>query len=117
MAYYINLTDEFPVRYDTGKFLEFNQDVYDLLNSHFSNNIAALPFEGFYIIQGTEARPDLISFEIYGETMYWWILLIYNNIVNFEDLIEGYRVDYPSITDIEELYFTLNSLQREAETS
>lgn len=52
----------------------------------------------FTITPQTAARPDLISFSIYGTSMYDWIVLQYNNIVDIqEELVVGKTVRAPSL--------------------
>lgn len=53
-----------------------------------------------YIVdKTTEARPDLISYKIYGKAMYYWIVLQYNNIVDLEEeLTPGREIRLPTFT-------------------
>lgn len=52
----------------------------------------------FRIDPHTAGRPDLISFSIYGTSMYDWILLQYNNIVDIqEELVVGKEIRAPSM--------------------
>jgi hypothetical protein len=48
-------------------------------------------------------RPDLLSFNIYGTTSYWWILSKYNDIINpIYELQAGLIIKVPHEKDIQE---------------
>ncbi len=52
----------------------------------------------FEIDPRTAGRPDLISFSIYGTSMYDWIVLQYNNVVDIqEELVIGKTIRAPSL--------------------
>ncbi len=108
--YYINLDLDSDARYDMAKFMEYN-GCFDILNSYFIKEVRKLPLFGEYVIQNEEMRPDLISYRIYGNTQYWWILLIYNKLTNHEELVNGVVLKYPSLEDLEDLYFKLKTLE------
>jgi len=110
--FYINLGYDSPVRYDEAKFMEYDTDVYDSLTSYFLDVLRKLPVHGEYVVVDEEGRPDLLSHRIYGSTQYWWILLVYNNLVSPFDVQSGMTIRYPSIDDLEALFFKLAALQR-----
>lgn len=109
--FYINTTKETESRYDMSLFMEFS-DVYDILTSYFMDKVIELPVYGERVVQGEEGKPDLLSYKIYGSTRYWWILMVYNAILDNSDIINGLIVKYPSLDDIEDLYFKLKSFER-----
>ena len=98
-------------RFDMAKFLEFTDDL-DPLNSFMILNINRLPEHGSMIVSNQELRPDLLSYKIYGDTQYWWLLLKYNNILNINDLYKGRKISYPSLNDIEYLYERASILKK-----
>lgn len=114
--YFINLEllneKYFKDRYDLQKFVEMKENVYDYLDSYFINKIEKLPVFGTTYVQIEENRPDLLSYRIYGTVKYWYILLIYNGMISPLELTEGQNINYPSINDLEEIYFSLNALQK-----
>lgn len=119
--FYIDPSKNLPTRYDIAKFLEYvtpppvsEGPVFDVLASYFWNKIPDLPLGGNYLVVGEANRPDLISYRIYGDTQYYWIIMIYNGISFNEDIIMGLQLSYPSLKDLEDLYFKLNSLQTNA---
>lgn len=107
----LNIKD-FKERFDLQKFVGFTENVYDYLDSYFIEKVVKLPVYGTTFVQIEENRPDLISYRIYGSTQFWYILMIYNGMISPFDLVEGQIINYPRIEDMEELYFSLNALQR-----
>jgi len=103
---------ETEARYDIAKFCDFQEDVLDDLTSYFILKLPSLPEGGTYLVSGEEHRPDLLSYNIYKNTQYWWPLLIYNGIRSTEDLIAGTTIRFPSIDSLEALYFQLVALSR-----
>jgi hypothetical protein len=95
-------------RYALSKFLEFS-DNFDPITSDFLQSLSALDLGGLYTIRGEDARPDVISDEIYGSTQYWWIIMFYNGVTRGDYLVNGMELKYPKIGDLEDLYFTLKS--------
>jgi len=117
--FYINTVDDLPDRYDIAKFLEYvtpdsGGSLFDVLGSYFWANVIFLPISGTYTVLSEANRPDLISYRIYGDTQYYWIIMIYNGIANNEDIQLGTKIYYPSLQDLDNLYFKLNSLQTKA---
>lgn len=114
--FYINLPllnkKNFKDRFDFQKFVNMTEDVYDILESYFALKVKALPEYGRTTIQGEESRPDLLSYRLYGTVSLWYILLLYNGCISMDDFTEGMPIKYPRLEDVEELYFTLNALQR-----
>jgi hypothetical protein len=108
-SFFIDLnTSNLKERYALSKFLEFS-DNFDPITSEFMNKLVSLKSSGSYQIAGEDARPELISNEIYGNTQYWWAIMFYNGITKVDDLVNGMVLKYPSSDDIEDLYFILKS--------
>jgi hypothetical protein len=106
--FFINVDLTTEKRFAMGKFFQFT-DSYDPLSSFFMNEVVKLPQSGYYNIQGEEGRPDYLSYKIYGDTQYWWILLLYNNKLEFDDFSIGDIVRFPSTESIEDLFFSLKA--------
>lgn len=107
-SYFLNLDLLTTERYDQGKFMEFT-DNYDPLTSSFMNDLISLPQVGKYTVQGEDGKPDLLSYRIYGDTQYWWVLLIYNRKFEFSDIKTGDEIVYPSVDSLEDVYFSLKA--------
>lgn len=109
--YFINAKYESAERFDTAIFLEQAEDGFDALNSRFLLDLENLKSKGRYTVQSEEGRPDLLSFRIYGSTQYWWILMYFNRVAKSDNIVAGMNIDYPSIDDLENLYFSLRAKQ------
>lgn len=91
-------------RYDLSRFINikdgihyFNKDLVDSINS--------LPKFSTTVVSGI-LRLDNISISVYGSYQLWWIIALYNNILNPVSLQYNSRVlEYPSFSSIETWYF------------
>lgn len=108
--FYINLEKE-TSRYSMSKFLEVVDEGEIILNSYIFDKIRALPQFGLYRVEGKDLSPDMVSFEIYGIYDLWWLILEYNGLTSFDEVVHSMELKYPAIQSIEDLYFTLSSLQ------
>lgn len=107
--FYIDLEVESDDRYDLARLTKFESNVYDVTQSYFHQQIPNMLLGGYYVINGEEFRPDLLSYRIYGDTQYWWILMIYNNLLSNEDFISGMTIKYPLKSSLEDIYFSLKA--------
>ena len=108
--YYINNDIITTEKFDLIKFMELGEDmVADSLSSYVLYRLPYLPVYGKIILDSSNAgRPDLISYYLYGDTQYWWIVMWYNGIYSVKDLTAGRKINYPSLGAIEELYLNTN---------
>jgi len=107
-AFFIDTEGDYETRYQAGKFMEFS-DNSDPLTSYFFNELVSLPEAGIWYVQGNEGRPEILSFKIFGDTQYWWVLLLYNGIVFPWYLPSKTILSYPSLNALESLYFSLKA--------
>ncbi len=106
--FYLNTTEVFTGdRFSIGRFVNFQDGLYDFLDSAFLYELKELPVFGVKQIITEEGRPDLLSYNIYETVDLWWILLHYNDLVSPDDLKYGMAIRYPSIEDIEFLIHKL----------
>ena len=109
--FFIDTEGEFEKRFDMQKFVPFLNNCHDILQSSIYYEIKKLPLAGKYIVLTDSRNPALISYNIYGDTQYWWILLLYNDIVVLEELETGKMLLFPSIDELAELYFNLKTFE------
>jgi hypothetical protein len=111
--FYIDLETATTDRYDLAKFMDYTNDgVFDPLNSYLLFEIPKLSKIGTCTIKNEVARPDLLSYRLYKDTQYWWVLMWYNSILCPEDLKIGLKIDYPSLSSLEQLYMNASLLQK-----
>ena len=109
--FYINNLDT-VTRYDTIKFFNFDVDNIDCLTSYMLKILKTLPVQGSYTLLNEDARPDLLSYHIYKDTQYWWLLLAYNSILDINDLKPRLIVQYPSLDNIEDVYLSASRYRK-----
>ena len=109
--FFINLDVDSDERFDMAKFMEYLGDNYDPLTSHLFNEVQNIKQGGKYQIQGEDGRPDLLSYRIYGNTQYWWLILIYNGITEFNNFSTGTEISFPQLSALEDFYFSLKIKQ------
>lgn len=108
-SFFINLDLISKERFDAGKFFEYVGDNYDPLTSSFLAQLENLSEFGRYVVAGEDNKPDLVSYRIYGDTQYWWLLLYYNKRLEYTEFATGDIVRYPSLADLENIYFRLKA--------
>lgn len=91
--------------FDIGKIMEFNNGFYDILTSVFVEKLRKLPVAGTYRVTTERFRPDLISYRIYGAEQYKIVLMLYNNLSSYLEIIPGLTLSYPSMNNIESILF------------
>jgi hypothetical protein len=113
--FYINAEYESDTRFDSAKFMEFINGNYDILNSYLFNRIKELPLSGVYKVVSEDANPPLVSFRIYQDIQYWYLLLLYNDVIDFRDVKIGDRIKFFDLSDLEDLFFVLRTRQAQLE--
>lgn len=114
--FFIDFTNDYTWRYDLQKFVEMKDGVYDVIDSYFLFELYNLPVKGFIEAINEYRRPDLLSYYVYGDVQYWWIMMAFNHEMNVNDINPPKRLDYPSIDALEDLYFSLNALRNDFNT-
>ena len=106
-----------PNAYAPEHFLEFidielwkkdGVSLYDTSTSMFLDKLSKLSPYGSYPIT-IPFRPDVYSYDIYGTTSYWWVLLAYNNIVSMSSLELNRELNFPSFIDLENIMLTMGT--------
>ncbi len=67
----------------------------------YSTNIKNVPAKLLVLPAGFEGRPDLLSYEVYGTTDYWWVICLANDIIDpFEQFKAGKQIKVPVFDNI-----------------
>jgi hypothetical protein len=112
--YYINNNVTTTDKYDLAKFIEFSDEgIFDCLNSYFLYTIPRLPVGGYFNVSTAEEnRPYMVSYKIYSDTQYWWIVMWYNTLLKPQDIKSGMILKYPSLSVINQLFTQTSLLQK-----
>ncbi len=51
----------------------------------------------YLVTTGTSFRPDLISYEAYGSTTFWWYILQFNHINGVEEIVPNLTLKIPNL--------------------
>ena len=90
MAFYMRNYDS-EEKFDIAKFMNFENDVFDVLNSPFLSQISQLPIVEYYNVDEGFRDVDLISSEKYGTPFFAY--LIQSNFEKFHIIqIEIYQI-------------------------
>ena len=109
-TFYYNYIDT-PVRYESSKFFPFSEvGGFDIIRSYFAQQLGYIPEFGDMEIVTNEGRIDLCAVDALGETQYYWLLLMYNGIIDVNELTTGKILKIPDKNKIEELYFRVKSI-------
>ena len=82
-----------------------NVDEYDLLLSNWDLFEINNSIRYDCVKKSDLHRPDSLSYRIYGDSQYWWILCKFNNIDDlWNDMYIGGDLVIPSMVDIEAFY-------------
>jgi hypothetical protein len=96
-------------KFDISKFMNFENDVYDVLNSPFLAQISQLPTVEYYNVDFGFKEIDLISSEKYGTPFFAYLIQFYNNDFR-ETFPEGTILNLFSLEDLNEIYYNLSTL-------
>ena len=96
-------------KYDISKFLNFENGVYDVVNSPFLKLIQQLPTVEYYYVDTGFHEIDLISTEKYGEPFLAYLIQFYNNDFR-ETFPEGTVLKLFSVDDLNQIYYDLSNL-------
>lgn len=111
--FYIDNDTRTQDKFDMAKFINFiGEGVFDPLDSYLLLMIPKLPVVGYYVVRKEVNRPDLLAYNIYRDTQYWWVLMWYNAFYKPQDLKAGVTIKYPSLTDIQQLYLNASLLEK-----
>jgi len=110
--FYINKEFEYKNRFDLERFIDFNGEYYDILQSPILDQIKKFPNIGQYQISEYPYRPDVVAYNIYGDSQYWPYILLYNGITNIMELELGVVLKIFSIDDLEKVLYSYSNFNR-----
>ena len=93
--------------YDIAKFLNFDVDVYDVINAPLLEELKKLPVNKYYKVKEGYKEIDMISTAEYGNPFFSYYIQFYNDIFE-ETLSEDTELKLFSFSDFIEVCDTLN---------
>lgn len=98
-------------KYDIAKFLNFENDVFDVIGSPFLAQLKQLPTVEYYSVNNGFHEIDLISSEKYGSPFFAYLIQFYNNDFR-ETFPEGTVLNLFSPTDLVDIFNNLSMLSK-----
>lgn len=104
-------------QYDLGKFMNFEEGVYDVVASPFLEQLKQLQTVSYYYVDNGYHDVDLIASAVYGDLFFAYLIQFYNNDFR-ETFPDGTILRMFSADDLKTLYHELsvqqNSVNRES---
>lgn len=97
-------------RYRQSNFMQFIKGMYDSVDSAWYRELRQLSAVGTKTVIDQEGHPELLAFDIYGDVNAWTLLMIYNDLISEDQIVVGTVIKYPSLNDVEDVYFRLLNL-------
>ena len=95
-------------KYDLSKFLNFEEGVYDVINSPFLAQLKQLPTTAYYDVNKGFKEIDMIADHAYGDMFLAYLIQYYNN--DFRDTFpEGTKLSLFSLEELETLYYNMTT--------
>ncbi len=85
-----------------------NYQMLDWLKSSYITNLPNLQVQEQYILQAADVPfPELLSYKKYGTTDYWWILLMFNGVIDpIKEMSAGKLWSIPTFSSIQTMLST-----------
>jgi hypothetical protein len=92
---------ELDSKYD--RFFSITTDEYgiDPLKDRIVPNLMLIQsFTPHTVSQAERGAPDLIAYNEYGSDKLWWVILAYNGISSYKDVLQGLDIRIPALADV-----------------
>ena len=94
-------------KFDLSKFMDFQENVYDVINSPFLAKLSQLQTVDYYDVDKGYRDIDMNATDYYGDQFLAYLIQFYNN--DFRDRFpEGTKLNMFSIDDLNELFLKLS---------
>ena len=114
MSIFFQNNEQYYTNIDMARFVDFDNEnsgrpsfltSYIISQIRQIKNYSTMEIESKYI-----DSPDFISYSKYqGQHMYWWIIMIYNNLLDFNELTFGKQIKIPNISDVNRILSNLQT--------
>ena len=99
-------------KFDISKFMDFQNDVYDTINSPFLAQLCQLQPSDYYYVDEGYRDIDMIATDYYGDQFLAYLIQFYNNDFR-ERFPEGTKLKMFSINDLNDLFYKLSAESNE----
>ena len=98
-------------KFDISKFLNFENDVYDVIASPFLSQLSQLPTVQYYNVDEGFKDIDLIAADVYDNAFFAYLIQFYNNDFR-ETFPEGTVLKLFPVEKLNEIYYNLSALSK-----
>lgn len=107
MSIFFQNKEQYNTNIDMAKFISFDEETGrpSILTSYFITQIRQIKnYKTVTITNELIDAPDFVSFRQYQqEHGYWWIIMIYNNLLDFSELVTGKQIKVPVLYEINKI--------------
>jgi hypothetical protein len=105
--FFQNKNNQYSTNIDMAKFISFDEETGrpSILTSYFITQIRQIKnYEVVSITNELLEAPDFVSFKRYQQNHgYWWVIMIYNNLLDFSELSFGMQIKVPLLSEINKI--------------
>lgn len=105
MGLFFQNTDyDYATKMDVGKFVDLTNLAPSMLNSWVISQILQITEYKNFIVTKEAGFLDYIAYSAYGDHSYWWIIALFNSILDEEtELPEGSIIKIPNINSLNKI--------------
>lgn len=108
MALFFQNKEQYYTNIDMAKFIDFDEEDSgrpSFLTSYVISKIRQIKnYKTVVITNELLEAPDFVSYKNYqGSHSYWWIIMVYNNLLDFSELTFGKQIKVPYVTEINQI--------------
>ena len=94
-------------KFDISKFIDFQDNIYDVVNSPFLAQLSQLQTVDYYEVDKGYKDIDMIATDYYGDQFLAYLIQFYNGDFR-EHFPEGTKLNMFSLDDLNELFYKLS---------
>jgi hypothetical protein len=96
--------------FDRNTYVTFDSNGNDPLSDKLLGKLSSVPYVNTHFIQKCdEFRPDKLAAKLFGDSRLYWVILEYNRLSSFTDLIAGESILVPDQTALNSLLLASNT--------
>ena len=109
MLHFVNTDKEYPTRLDLGKFVSLNNDIPSILTSWLISKIQQITDFYYFKVTKEVGFSDFVAYSAYKNHAYWWIVKVFNSILEDTEIVEGMVLRIPTESAINKLISELKT--------
>jgi nucleoid-associated protein YgaU len=96
--------------YNRNSFITSDANGNDPLTDKLISKIQGISYTRTFVVQKMdEFRPDKIAAKIFGDSELYWLILEYNKLSSFAEIVPGLELKIPSFNELNNLLLTANT--------